>query len=184
MTRGGSFTRPSHSEWVRPLRGAESIDRDPVGLALRGRDGLHLGDQRDAPIALISDRLEQFFGSSHLARVRACCGLLCAVCEVFEVQVLVVVGSAVRRLRGGSFVCASGVLAVDVAAILRHDSWASAIVCHTSSRRDTRLGHTTCGCLDRRCATRRTSPGTSTPRASPGSARGAAGVCASSKLSD
>ena len=97
---------------------------------------------------------------------------------------LVVVGSAVRRLRGGSFVCASGVLAVDVAAILRHDSWASAIVCHTSSRRDTRLGHTTCGCLDRRCATRRTSPGTSTPRASPGSARGAAGVCASSKLSD
>ena len=39
-----------------------------------------------------------------------------------------------------------------------------------------------CGCLDRRCATRRTSPGTSTPRASPGSARGAAGVCASSKL--
>ena len=116
MTRGGSFTRPSHSEWVRPLRGAESLDRDPVGLALRGRDGLHLGDQRDAPIALISDRLEQFFGSSHLARVRACCGLLCAVCEVFEVQVLVVVGSAVRRLRGGSFVCASGVLAVDVAA--------------------------------------------------------------------
>ena len=80
----------------------------------------------------------QLFGRSHLARVRACCGLLCAVCEVFEVQVLVVVGSAVRRLRGGSFVCASGVLAVDVAAILRHDSWASAIVCHTSSRRDTR----------------------------------------------
>ena len=73
------------------------------------------------------------------------CGLLCAVCEVFEVQVLVVVGSAVRRLRGGSFVCASGVLAVDVAAILRHDSWASAIVCHTSSRSGTRLGHTTYG---------------------------------------
>ena len=36
--------------------------------------------------------------------------------EVFEVEVVQVVGPAVRRLRGGSFVCASGVLAVDVAA--------------------------------------------------------------------
>ena len=155
-----------------------------IYLTCYGGYVLQRGDHLEGLVALPLDHLEQFFGRSHLARVRACCGLLCAVCEVFEVQVLVVVGSAVRRLRGGSFVCASGVLAVDVAAILRHDSWASAIVCHTSSRRDTRLGHTTCGCLDRRCATRRTSPGTSTPRASPGSARGAAGVCASSKLSD
>ena len=88
--------------------------------------------------------------------------------EVFEVREVLFVGPAVRRLRGGCFVCASGVLAVDVAAVLRHECWVSAVVCHTSSRSDTRLGHTTCGLLDRRCATRRTSPGTRAPRATPG----------------
>ena len=169
---------------VRPCGCAESAPHELVRLSLPIVRGLQRLDQLDGARALVLQLGKYSFRSSHLVRVRACCGLWRAMREVFEVEVVQVVGPAVRRLRGGSFVCASGVLAVDVAAILRHDSWASAIVCHTSSRRDTRLGHTTCGCLDRRCATRRTSPGTSTPRASPGSARGAAGVCASSKLSD
>ena len=62
--------------------------------------------------------------------------------EVFEVREVLLVGPAVRRLRGGCFVCASGVLAVDVAAVLRHEFWDSAVVYLTSYRSDTRLGPT------------------------------------------
>ena len=102
--------------WGRPCGCAESAPHELVRLSLPIVRGLQRLDQLDGARALALQLGKYSISSSHLVRVRACCGLWRAMREVFEVEVVQVVGPAVRRLRGGSFVCASGVLAVDVAA--------------------------------------------------------------------